>query len=263
MPSPQVSPENESGMVSDSGTLRTARTVRNALIIVAGALLGAIIAVVATTGAPTAAAEARVRLHDSVDWPEHDAVRLEILSWLDDETFNGADELVGGALRGLDADLPRNQSFLNVVATADDDDSAMAALDFAVAQLVERDDEFSVGPSREILADAEATLAAVSNELADITPAAEAGDLNAVNERGALTWRVEELETAVDEAQRTLTATNPRIYQIGETKLSDAQRFRRLRIIAASGLVTALGVAAALTLVGSGRSRTRPTPLSS
>ena len=236
---------------------------RVAVPMLIAALLGALAALIVTAGDPAATAEARVRLHDNVDWPEHDAVRLEILSWLDADTFNAANKAVGGSLKGLDAELPRNQSFLNVVANADDDASAITGLDVAIARLVERDEEFSMSPYRADLASAKESLASVAAELEAITPAADAGDANAINERGALTWRVEELEGAVDNAQRDLAKRTPRIYQIGETTTSDAQRFRRLRLIATSALVAALAVGAALTLIDGRKLRPRPEPLSS
>lgn len=223
-----------------------------ALTMAAAALLGAVIALALTASAPGAAAEAQVRLHDNVDWPEHDAVRLEILSWLDGDAFNAANDHVQGALHDLDAELPRNQSFLNVVAKADNDEAAVAALNFAITRLTERDDAFSMNPYRDNLAQAESTLSSVQAELDAVTPAAESGDVNAVAERGALTWRVEDLEGTVDDARRELAKRAPRIYQIGATTTSDAQRYRRLRIITASALVAGLAAGAALTLL-SGR----------
>ncbi len=236
---------------------------RRLLAVGVAALLGALVAFGFTAGDPAASAEARVRLHDNVQWPEHDSVRLEILSWLDDETFNEADAAVDGALVGLDAELPRNQSFLNIVSKAEDDASAITALDVAIARLVQRDEEFSMGPWRDDLANAQASLASAAAELDQVRPAAEAGDANAINERGALTWRVEELEGAVDDAERFLAKQSPRIYQIGPTKSSDAQRFRRLRVIAASALVAALGVGAVLTLLDGRTRQSRAEPLSS
>lgn len=245
-------------------TTPTSSNASRLLAVGVAAVLGALAAFAVTAGDPAASAEARVRLHDNVDWPEHDSVRLEILSWLDDDTFNAADAAVDGALVGLDAELPRNQSFLNVVAQADDDESAITGLNVAIARLVERDEEFTMGPWRADLASAQASLASVSAELDEVTPAAEAGDTNAINERGALTWRVEELEGAVDDAERNLAKRTPRIYQIGATKVSDAQRFRRLRVIAASAIVAGLAAGAALTLLSDRRTpRHRAEPLSS
>lgn len=248
---PRPSDEDESPNSRPPNNTGLNRRVLVALAMTSAALLGAFIALAVTASDPGAAAEARVRLHDDVDWPEHDAVRLEILGWLDEETFNATNEHVQGALHHLDAELPRNQSYLNITAKADDDESAVAAVDFAIARLTERDETFSMGPYRDDLAQAEASLSGVSAELEAVTPAAESGDVNAIAEQGALIWRVEDLEGTVDDARRQLAKRSPRIYQIGATKTSDAQRFRRLRIIAASALVAALATGAALTLLPS------------
>ncbi len=223
--------------------------------IFAAALLGGMLALAATAGDPGAAAVARMRLHDQVGWPEHDAVRLEVASWIDGDLIDSTNEFVGGSLDSVSTELPRNQSFFDVRATADNDQDALAAVDFVVDHLTARDAEQTFATPLATLAAAQQSLAETEAALAAITPAADDGDTDALNTKGALIWRVQELLGDVDDAQRDLDRREARIQRIGVSEISDGQRYRRLRIIAAASLVSAIGAGAVLTLLAG---RTQP-----
>ncbi len=213
------------------------------------AVLGGLLGFVLTLQDPAATAEARIRLSDSVGWPEHDAVRFEVETWIDDSLVQRTQEQVGAGFDEVIVSFPRNQAYLDIRATASTDAEAVEAVEMIVAAVLQRDDEATLGPLRATVASASSSLESVNAELADARARAESGDSIAEIEQGALIWRAEELEGALGEAQRQLSERGPRIYQIGETEPVADQSLRRLRIVGVGALLAAIAAGALLTLL--------------
>lgn len=110
------------------------------------ALIGLVVALVSYSvvapGSDEYEARARGALTTEVQWPFFDAVREELRLHLEDPAVQAdIEESVGAELIALSTDLPRNQVFIDVTARTDDADSAAAAANAAVAELVQTDTE--------------------------------------------------------------------------------------------------------------------------
>ena len=112
---------------------------RGAIVVVGVGLLAGLVAHVLSSTADDAEASARLGLTDEVVWPFYDQVRDELSVAIDEPNLRDrVSDAVGGRPFDLQVEAPIGQTYLDVVATADDRDTAIAASDAAAEAMVER-----------------------------------------------------------------------------------------------------------------------------
>ncbi len=112
---------------------------RAAPAIAAVSLLAGAVTLWATSNRDRPEASSRLGLTDEVVWPFYDQVRDELSVAVDDPSVR---DRVADAVQGADFDLrvetPIDQTYIDVIASASDTNTAVAASDAAAEQLVER-----------------------------------------------------------------------------------------------------------------------------
>ncbi|MEE9416944.1 MAG: hypothetical protein V3V01_16810 [Acidimicrobiales bacterium] len=226
--------------------------------VIIATIMGALVGVALAGDQPAAEATTRLSLAERVDWPTHDAVRLEIVGWLQTDEFVAS---LGIPPHRFAATLPRNQAFIDLRSQAESDSAAVEALELAISHIEASEDTVSIEPYRDTVKSAQASLRSVQAELDEVNSQIDAEETSTlINRQGSLIWRAEQLEAEIDEAQRDLDKQVPRIFQISKIEVSDGQRLRRVRIVAAAALIAALAAAAVQTLRSSRQPVSPPLP---
>lgn len=195
------------------------------------------LATYALTDEPPPTAVTRLTLTTEVYWPYYDAVRQEQTQLLEqpDTTEALAVAAAPGELLSVGAELPGNQSFFDVHVAATTETAALAASAAAVDLLLESDLEVVNVPLRARVAELEAAIGPLKQELdryGDTFPP----------ERQRAETRYTEMLFDLDELRVQVASPPPRIAPLTDPELDDQGdvRTRNAKVAAAIGFLAAL-----------------------